>query len=93
MKHRLTIRDPLLLGASLMAAGLAWGQAPTDPTASQPLAGEQVAPVFESIDLNKDKLISKQEATSAKAMTPEAFAAADIDKDGYLNREEFEKGA
>lgn len=92
MRNRLTITAPLL-AASLLGAGLASAQAPTDPTASQPLAGEQVAPTFESIDLNKDNLVSEQEASTAKAMTPEAFAAADADRDGYLTPDEFKYGA
>jgi hypothetical protein len=92
MRNCLTITAPLL-AASLLGAGLASAQAPTDPTASQPLAGEQVAPTFESIDLNKDNLVSEQEASTAKAMTPEAFAAADADRDGYLTPDEFKYGA
>ena len=85
-----TVTAPLP-AALLLAAGVVAAQAPTDPTA--PLAGEQVAPTFESVDLNKDNLVSEQEAGTAKAMTPEAFAAADADRDGYLTRDEFKHGA
>ena len=92
MQKHLTITGSLLF-VSLLAPGLTPAQAPTEPAASQPQAGEQVAPTFESIDLDKDNLVSEQEATSAKAMTPEAFAAADADRDGYLTRDEFEHGA
>ncbi|CAN5203400.1 hypothetical protein BH24PSE2_BH24PSE2_09140 [soil metagenome] len=80
-----------LLAAALGVASAAYGQAPPDPAGVVP--GEQVAPTFDSIDLNQDSLISEQEATSARAMTPEAFSATDTNQDGYLTREEFDQGA
>ncbi|MBA3562769.1 MAG: EF-hand domain-containing protein [Gammaproteobacteria bacterium] len=86
-----SIKGALL--ASLLAAGAVAAQAPPEPPGAQTMPGEQVAPTFESVDVNQDSLISEQEATSAKAMTPEAFTATDANKDGYLSREEFDQGA
>ncbi|MGH8497180.1 MAG: hypothetical protein ACREVN_13705 [Gammaproteobacteria bacterium] len=94
MNDHSKIRRTVLAGA-LLIASVASGQAPPqpEPPTVRTLPGEQVAPTFESVDVNKDSLISEQEATSAKAITTEAFASMDTNQDGFLTREEFGDGA
>lgn len=47
-------------------------------------------PTFEALDANKDGRISVSEARKDKFVAAR-FAAADLDQNGYLDREEFQK--
>ena len=48
-------------------------------------------PAFEDVDINKDGVISKDEAIHAKVMNEQDFAAADKDGNGMLSKNEYRR--
>ncbi|MBC7786967.1 MAG: BON domain-containing protein [Methylophilaceae bacterium] len=55
-----------------------------DPNNQAPLAGE-----FKKLDTNSNDLLTFSEASKDKLFTKKRFAAADLDKDGTLDQNEY----
>jgi len=55
-----------------------------DPNNQAPLAGE-----FKKLDTNSNDLLNFSEASKDKLFTKKRFAAADLDKDGTLDQNEY----
>jgi len=75
----------IFLATSLLAAAAAWAASAEDlPVRST----EDVEVVFQSLDRNSDRKISRSEA-SMKGSVAKRFDGIDSDGDGYLSKQEF----
>jgi hypothetical protein len=77
----------LALSAALFALSVAAfgaNAAGTQPSTMTP------SPAFEQVDANKDGVVTREEATMAKALQNTSFDSADQNKDGKLNRAEYD---
>ena len=85
MKKQLAIA----LGMSLAAGAAVANEGDYGQTKSM-TTGHESTMSFEDLDVNRDSLISEQEATDSKILDSDAFASADANQDGYLSRTEFD---
>jgi EF hand len=80
--------------AALLAAAATHAQAPGGPPGGGPGGGQQITPdfVMANNDLNKDGVITKEEATKAGKQLIQVWDTYDLNKDGKVDRDELVKG-
>lgn len=80
--------------AAMLAAAAANAQAPAGPPGGGPGGGQQITPdfVMANNDLNKDGVITKEEATKAGKQLIQVWDIYDLNKDGKVDRDELVKG-
>jgi hypothetical protein len=73
-------------GAESKTAPGAAGESNTSPRPGEGTESQVASPTFESVDTNKDGVITQNEALAVPGLD---FAAADTDKSKTLSRQEF----
>ena len=98
MKRNINLATVFLLAALPLAAISAESMSPvpadrptTPITPAAPAAKEEPAPLFDRLDSNKDRYLSKAEAKRSTQVM-DRFKELDIDRDGKVSADEFKKG-